>query len=193
MVAGKPLGEVFDEMIFTPLGMEDTMFAVDDPALHERIAEPYPQYAKIGPYDMADPRVKVAFESGGGGLHSTLDDYSRFAQMLLNGGELDGARLLSPRSIEMMRTNHLTDVEQATYQRRGQGWGLDFSVVIDSAESGESWSTGSYYWIGIAGTWFWVDPELDLTFVGMIQHSGVSINEVQQLSRSLVYQAVVGK
>ena len=88
---------------------------------------------------------------------------------------------------------HLTDVEQATYRRPGQGWGLDFSVVTDGAASGESWSTGSYYWIGIAGTWFWVDPELDLTFVGMIQHSGVSINEVQQLSRSLVYQAVVGK
>ncbi len=111
--------------------------------------------------------------------------------MLLNEGELNGARLLSPRSIEMMRTNHLTDVEQATYRRPGQGWGLDFSVVTDGAASGESWSTGSYYWIGAAGTWFWVDPEQDLTFVGMIQ--GGAQGEVQRLSRSLVYQAVVGE
>ena len=130
---------------------------------------------------------------GGSGLVSTTMDYARFMLMLANEGELNGVRLVAPRSIELMRTNHLTDVEQATYRRPGQGWGLDFSVVTDGAASGESWSTGSYYWIGIAGTWFWVDPELDLTFVGMIQHSGVSINEVQQLSRSLVYQAVVGK
>ena len=91
-----------------------------------------------------------------------------------------------------MAANHLTDAQQATYRRPAQRWGLNFSVVTDGPMSGESWSTGSYYWIGIAGTWFWVDPAEDLTFVGMIQNNGGAINEVQRLSRSLVYQAVVG-
>ena len=126
-----------------------------------------------------------------GGLYGTAPDYIRFAQMLLNGGTLNGRRLLSPRSVELMRSNHLTNVEQATYRRPGQGWGLNFSVVTNGAASGEAWSTGSYYWLGIAGTWFWIDPEEDLVFVGMIQASGPAIAEVQQLSRSLVYQAVV--
>ena len=130
--------------------------------------------------------------SGGGGLYGTAPDYLRFAQMLLNGGELDDVRLLSPRTVKLMSGNLLTEVEQASYRRLGQGWGLNFSVVTDGPRSGESWSTGSYYWLGIAGTWFWVDPEEDLTFVGMIQHSGGAIQEVQQLSRSLVYQAVIG-
>ena len=168
-LSGQPLAEFLHERIFESLGMVDTGFYV-----------PPEKARRVG-------------ASGGGGLFGTAPDYIRFAQMLLNDGELNGVRLLSPRTIEMMRTNHLTDVEQATYRRPGQGWGLDFSVVTNGAASGESWSTGSYYWIGIAGTWFWVDPELDLTFVGMIQHSGAAINELQQLSRSLVYQAVVGE
>ena len=128
----------------------------------------------------------------GGGLYGTAPDYLRFAQMLLNGGELNGRRLLSPRSVELMSSNHLTVVEQATYRRPGQGWGLNVSVVTNGAASGEAWSTGSYYWVGIAGTWFWIDPEEDLIFVGMIQARGPAIAEVQQLSRSLVYQAVIG-
>ena len=196
-LSGQPLGEFLHEHIFAPLGMVDTGFYAP-PAKVDRVAAIHspsrdgdliPTYEGRGALRTDPP----AGPSGGGGLYGTAPDYLRFAQMLLNNGELNGVRLLSPRSIELMRTNHLTDVEQATYRRPGQGWGLDFSVVIDGAASGESWSTGSYYWVGIAGTWFWVDPELDLTFVGMIQHSGGAISEVQQLSRSLVYQAVVGE
>ena len=196
-LSGQPLGEFLEERIFAPLGMVDTAFYVAPDKSH-RVAAYHSASREGGLTVSYTGRGAIrssapAGPSGGGGLYGTAPDYLRFAQMLLNGGELNGVRLVAPRSIELMRTNHLTDVEQATYRRPGQGWGLDFSVVTDGAASGESWSTGSYYWIGIAGTWFWVDPELDLTFVGMIQHSGVSINEVQQLSRSLVYQAVVGK
>ena len=129
--------------------------------------------------------------SAGAGALSTATDYATFLQMMLNGGELNGVRLVAPRSLELMRTNHLTDVAQATYRRPGQGWGLDFSVGTNGAAAGESWSTGSYYWVGIAGTWFWVDPDLDLTFVGMIQHRGSASADVRALSRSLGYQALV--
>jgi CubicO group peptidase (beta-lactamase class C family) len=191
-ISGQPLADFLQERIFEPLGMVDTGFYVP-PSKTDRVAAMHdgnlqPTYEGRGSLRTEPP----AGPSGGGGLYGTAPDYIRFAQMLLNGGELNGVRLLSPRSIELMSANHLTDAEQATYRRLGQGWGLNFSVVTDGAASGESWSTGSYYWVGIAGTWFWVDPEEDLTFVGMIQANGPAINEVQQLSRSLVYQAVIG-
>ncbi len=196
-LSGQPLGEFLQERIFGPLGMVDTAFYVPPDKMHRVAARHSPSrdglQAPEGGAAAATLTAPPAGPSGGGGLYGTAPDYIRFAQMLLNEGELNGARLLSPRSIELMRSNHLTDVEQPTYRRPGQGWGLDFSVVTDGAASGESWSTGSYYWIGIAGTWFWVDPEQDLIFVGMIQNNGGAINEVQQLSRSLVYQAVVGE
>ncbi len=192
-LSGQPLAEFLQERIFEPLGMVDTAFYVPADKMPRVAARhnPGPDGLTAPEGGAQAPSSPPAGPSGGGGLYGTAPDYLRFAQMLLNEGELNGARLLSPRSIEMMRTNHLTDVEQATYRRPGQGWGLDFSVVTDGAASGESWSTGSYYWIGAAGTWFWVDPEQDLTFVGMIQ--GGAQGEVQQLSRSLVYQAVVAE
>ena len=118
----------------------------------------------------------------GGGLWGTADDYLRFTQMLLNGGELDGVRLLAPRTVEMMRTNHLSPEALAT-MRPGQGFGLDFATVHDPATAGEPYAKGSYYWGGAAGTWFWIDPKTDLTFVGMIQHRGAAVREVQGISR----------
>ena len=194
-ISGQPLGEFLRERIFESLGMVDTAFHVPPDKMHRLAARhtPGPRGTLMAPPGGAQaPNAPLKGPSGGGGLYGTAPDYIRFAQMLLNGGELDGVRLLAPRSVELMRVNHLTDAQQTTYRRPGQGWGLNFSVVTDGPASGESWSTGSYYWIGIAGTWFWVDPEEDLTFVGMIQNNGGAINEVQRLSRSLVYQAVVG-
>ena len=194
-ISGQPLGVFLRERIFEPLGMVDTAFHVPPDKMHRVGARhtPGPDGALMAPPGGAPaPNAPLKGPSGGGGLYGTAPDYLRFAQMLLNGGELDGVRLLAPRSVELMAANHLTGAQQATYRRPGQGWGLNFSVVTDGPASGETWSTGSYYWIGIAGTWFWVDPEEDLTFVGMIQNNGGAINEVQRLSRSLVYQAVVG-
>lgn len=195
-ISGQPLAEFLHERIFEPLGMLDTAFYVPPGKRHRVSAYHSPDreggltvsYTGRGALQTSPP----AGPSGGGGLYGTAPDYLRFAQMLANGGELDDVRLLSPRTVELMSSSLLTEVEQASYRRLGQGWGLNVSVVTDGPRSGESWSTGSYYWIGIAGTWFWVDPEEDLTFVGMIQHSGGAILEVQQLSRSLVYQAVIG-
>ncbi len=124
-------------------------------------------------------------------MWGTADDYLLFTQMMLNDGELDGVRLLAPRTVEMMRTNHLSDEATAT-MRPGTRFGLDFAVVDDHVAAGEPYAKGTYYWGGAAGTWFWVDPDTDLTFVGMIQHRGSAVREVQGLSRNLVYQAVVG-
>ncbi|MEL6388155.1 MAG: serine hydrolase [Pseudomonadota bacterium] len=118
----------------------------------------------------------VAMESGGGGLVSTMDDYARFAAMLLNEGELDGVRLLEPETVELMRTNvlpdgvvvnttgNMTETEEVT-----QRFALNFGVYENTAENGLPMGEGTYYWGGAAGTWFWVDPVNDLYFIGMIQ------------------------
>ena len=195
-LSGQPLADFLQEQIFTPLGMVDTAFYVPA-SKKDRVASIHAPTREGGLRPTYEGRGALRTEppagpSGGGGLYGTAPDYIRFAQMLLNGGELNGVRLLSPRSIELMASDHLTDEEKSGYRRPGQTWGLNFSVVTDAAASGEAWSIGSFYWLGIAGTWFWVDPKEDLVFVGMIQANGPAINEVQQLSRSLVYQAVVG-
>ena len=110
--------------------------------------------------------------------------------MLLNGGEFDGHRLLSPRTVEMMRTNHLS--AQATENMRaGMGFGMDVMIYMDPAAAGEPHGVGSYYWLGIDGTWFWIDPVHDLVFVGMLQHQGPNQGMTHGLSRNWVYQSIV--
>ena len=191
-LSGQPFAEFLQERIFDPLGMVDTGFYVPEEKLH-RVALIHGEAAGgLERSDMGGPtRTSMpAGPSGGGGLWGTADDYLRFTQMLLNEGELDGVRLLAPRTVEMMRTNFLSPEALAT-MRPGQGFGLDFATVYDPATAGEPYAKGSYYWGGAAGTWFWIDPKTDLTFVGMIQHRGAAVREVQGISRNLAYQAVV--
>ena len=128
----------------------------------------------------------ATFFSGGGGLLSTTTDYMRFSQMLLNGGELDGVRILSPTTVDLMRRNHLP--RSNPERGPGQGFGLDFAVVLEPAETG---SVGEYSWGGAAGTWFWIDPVEDLIFVGMIQQFGAGRPNVRSLSHRLTYQAIL--
>ena len=192
-LSGQPFGEFLEERIFEPLGMTDTAFYVP-PAEVDRLALRHTA-GRDGTLVLdshGDPfTAPPAGPSGGGGLFGTADDYLRFTQMLLNGGELDGKRLLAPRTVEMMRTNHLS-AEATANMRTGMGFGLGFMVYMDSAAAGEPHADGSYYWLGIDGTWFWIDPVMDLSFVGMIQYTGRAQREVHGLSRNLVYQAVVG-
>ena len=191
-LSGQPFAEFLQERIFDPLGMVDTAFYVPEDKL-SRVALIYGEGDDGGlePFDMGPTRTSLpAGPSGGGGLWGTADDYLRFTQMLLNGGELDGVRLLAPRTVELMRTNFLSPDALPT-MRPGQGFGLDFATVHDPATAGEPYRKGSYYWGGAAGTWFWIDPATDLTFVGMIQHRGAAVRHVQGISRSLAYQAVV--
>jgi len=203
-LSGQPFDQFLSDRIFEPLGMVDTAFYVPSNKL-ERVARVHTEGddRALEPANMGETRTTPpAGPSGGGGLWGTADDYLRFTQMMLNGGELDGQRLLAPRTVEMMRTNHLSDAATATMSRPdngagparpGHGFGLDFAVMEDPAAAGEPDAAGSYYWGGAAGTWFWIDPETDLTFVGMIQHRyRPTVREVRGLSRNLVYQAVVG-
>ena len=192
-LSGQPLDRFLEARIFEPLGMVDTSFYVP-PDKVDRLAIIYTagDDGTLEKANMGQTRTSVpAGPSGGGGLWGTADDYLRFTQMMLNGGELNGVRLLAPRTVEMMQTNHLSDEATAT-MRPGTGFGLDFAVVDNPVAAGEPYAKGTYYWGGAAGTWFWVDPDTDLTFVGMIQHRGSAVREVQGLSRNLVYQAVVG-
>jgi CubicO group peptidase (beta-lactamase class C family) len=195
VLSGQPFDRFLQERIFDPLGMVDTGFHV--PAEdHHRLAQVYgydengelapapAPDASDGPRPFLDP---ATFFSGGGGLVSTTMDYMRFCQMLLNGGELDGVRLLSPTTVEMMSRNHLPR-EMGEYAP-GQGFGLDFSVVLDPVEAG-TFSAGEYFWGGAAGTWFWIDPVEDLIFVGMIQQFGGRRPDVRSMSRQLTYAAI---
>ena len=195
-LSGQPFDEFLRARIFQPLGMKDTGFFVPKEKL-ARLALVHGEdpAGKLTAPDESrgDPTVKPLGPSGGGGLFSTAEDYLRFCQMLLNGGQLNGTRLLSPRTVTMMRTNHVQP-EPLKTMRPGTGWGMDFSVVMDAAAAGEPYSDGAYHWYGIAGTWFWIDPLADFTFIGMMQHSNLrSAGEVHGLSRNLVYQAIVGQ
>jgi CubicO group peptidase (beta-lactamase class C family) len=107
----------------------------------------------------------------------------------LNGGELDGKRLLSPLTVQLMRTNALP--ANARTMSPGTGFGMDFAVVEDPALAGGYYGEGTYYWGGYAGTWFWIDPVYKLIVVGMIQHRGDGSPDVRGLSRNLTYQAIV--
>jgi CubicO group peptidase (beta-lactamase class C family) len=115
----------------------------------------------------------------------------RFCQMLLNGGVLDGQRILSPLSVKLMRTNMLP--ESARTFSPGAGFGLDFAVVEDPVAAGGYVGEGTYYWGGFAGTWFWIDPVYKLIVIGMIQMREDGQPDYRLLSRSLTYQAIVAE
>jgi CubicO group peptidase (beta-lactamase class C family) len=133
-------------------------------------------------------------------MYSTAGDYLRFAQMLLGGGELGGVRLLSPSTVQLMRSNHLPErvltgkfgIGPYTMQP-GLGFGYDFAVLDDPIKVGSTAGKGSFLWNGLAGTWFWIDPANDLVFVGMVQRlaSEPGMPDMENLSRALVYQALV--
>jgi len=112
----------------------------------------------------------------------------RFCQMVLNGGELEGVRILSPLTIDLMHRNQLP--RALGEMSPGTGFGLDFAVIVDPVAA-DGISQGEYYWGGAAGTWFWIDPVEDLVFVGMIQQFGQGIPDVRSLSRRLTYQAII--
>jgi CubicO group peptidase (beta-lactamase class C family) len=126
--------------------------------------------------------------SGGAGLTSTARDYGRFAQMLLNGGTLEGVRLLSPKSVELMTMSHTSDLPGGGLTGPGIGFGLGFRVVVNAAETQTLGSAGMYGWGGIYGTTFWVDPKERLVAVMMVQRYPNS--PVAAAFQPLVYQAL---
>jgi CubicO group peptidase (beta-lactamase class C family) len=190
--SGQSFGEFARQRIFEPLGMKDTAFYVPKEKL-SRFAQVHMGSGANLAVDAnrPDPTVIPLGPSGGGGLFSTAMDYARFCEMLLEGGQLNGVRLLAPRTVEMMRTNHVNPDPLKTMPP-GTGWGMDFQIVTDAAAAGEAVSNGTFSWFGIAGTWFWIDPVTDLAFVGMVQHQSLGTTRpIHALSRSLVYQAII--
>ena len=200
-LSGKSLGDFFQERIFDPIGMKDTAFWV--PAekktrlvtLYNANAKNELEPATFGMNYFAPPGMP----SGGGGLVSTAQDYMLFGQMLLNKGQANGKRLLSPSSVALMSANHLPEklltgqygIGQH-FMRPGFGFGWDFAVFYDPTLAASTVGKGTYFWEGAAGTWFWVDPANDIVFVGMIQRMLEPRSpDVNFLSRAAVYQALV--
>jgi CubicO group peptidase (beta-lactamase class C family) len=210
-LSGKPFGQFLQESVFGPLKMKDTGFYTG-PDKAKRLAAVYVAEVvnkrptgKIVEADdlfgnkMPDYSKPPAMESGGGGLVSTTMDYARFCQMMLNGGELDGVRVLSPASIELMDTNVIP--KEALVKSNGSigirfneavGFGLDFQVDRDPRTAGSLEGKNTMSWGGAAGTWFWIDPTNDVLFVGMIQRmGGTGGDDLGTMARTLTYQALL--
>jgi CubicO group peptidase (beta-lactamase class C family) len=206
-LSGQTLGQFMDEHIFKPLKMNDTAFYVR-PGQESRLAAVYLANKDTGKIEeakalfgeqMPDYTKPPLMESGGGGLTSTTLDYARFCQMILNKGQLDGVRILSPASVELMDTNvvpHevLVSSNGTTVAQFNEavGFGLDFMVVNDPRRAGLLEGKNTMSWGGAAGTWFWIDPTDDVIFVGMIQRmGGTGGDDLSGQARTLTYQALL--
>jgi CubicO group peptidase (beta-lactamase class C family) len=205
-LSGQTLPEFYREHIFEPLGMRDAAFYVPgDKRMRFTTLYQTGDNGGIAPADRGPGGGASAYSaepgmpSGGGGMVSTAEDYYRFAQMLADGGELNGTRILAPATVKLMTSNHLP-AELLTGQfgigsqmmRPGFGYGYNCAVVFDPPEANLPEGKGTFFWDGAAGTWFWVDPTNGVVFIGMIQRllSPASPN-LEYLSRSAVYQALV--
>jgi CubicO group peptidase (beta-lactamase class C family) len=194
VVSGKSLYQFEKESIFDPLGMTDTSFYVTDPSKHVRIAEPFPPDRVFGAdAQMNDPRVARKYESGGGGLVSTAADYARFCQMLLAGGAFEGRRYLSPRTVAYMASDHMGDViKRGPLDLLGPGYkfGLGFGVRTEPGLAPIAGSPGDYYWGGVGGTYFWIDPREQMYVVFMMQAPSKRA-QYRTLLRNMLYAAVI--
>jgi CubicO group peptidase (beta-lactamase class C family) len=198
VVSGKDLDQFVSERITTPLKMTDTGFYLTK-SQGARLARP-DSMMMLPP---SDPTAKPAILSGGGGMLSTAGDYARFCQMMLNGGELDGTRILSPHTVALMTSDQLppstdrhTPVALALdafgpTPEMGTGFGLGFAVRTAPGRNPVPGSVGDFSWAGITGTYFWVDPKEKLVTVLMIQAPQTSIVPYWRQTRTLVYQALV--
>lgn len=203
VLSGQPYDEYLQEHIFGPLGMVDTSFWVRPEKL-DRFTTNYSRRPDKTLQVVDDPQnstyaAKPVFFSGGAGLTSTMADYLRFCEMLRRGGELDGARILGPRTLELMHMNHLpgnqdlTQVALGSFSEtanEGVGFGLGFAKVLDPVASG-SIVAGDYYWGGAASTIFWIDPKEDLAVIFMTQLMPSSTFNFRGQLKSMVYSAIV--
>lgn len=202
VISGQPLDEFFRERILDPLGMVDTEFWVPDDK-RDRFAELYyrnPSTKQAAKMPAPKLTEKPDMLGGGGGLCGTAADYLRFAQMLINGGELDGTRILGSRTVDYMTSNHLPgNVDLEEYGRPlfaettfdGVGFGLGFSVVLDPSANKVPGSVGSYSWGGAASTIFWNDPTEEVTALFLTQLLPSSTYPIRPQLQQLVYQALV--
>lgn len=189
--SGQRLGEFLAQRVFAPLGMTDTGFSVPS-GNHARIAEPFDHDPDGGQrMPMLDIRTPPAMESGGGGLVGTAMDYARFLQFLLNRGQLDGVRLLGPHTVDFMTSDHLGAIPaRDNLLEPGEDFGLGFAVRTARGLTPVPGSIGTYYWSGMAGTSFFVDPVQQMFAIMLIQAPSQRA-WYRQLFRNLVYAALL--
>ena len=202
-ISGKRFDHYLQEVIFDPLKIKDTSFVVSPDKL-DRFAANYQRQPDKTLKLIDDPQTSTylatpSFFSGGGGLTGTTADYMRFCEMLRRGGELDGERILGPRTIEMMHKNHLaggkdlTDLAIASFSEtsnKGVGFGLGFAMTLDQVTTG-CLGEGDYYWGGAASTIFWVDPKEDLCVVFMTQLMPSGAFNFRGQLKSIIYSSIV--
>jgi CubicO group peptidase (beta-lactamase class C family) len=189
VASGQPFDRFLRERVFTPLGMKDTFFYFPPPDRLSRIPSMYQRTPKgIQKVESPDVTRSSVYFGGGGGLLSTAEDYLQFAQMLLNGGHLNGTRLLGPKTVELMRSIHLPDTFPG--RPRGRSWGLSVQVVSDAVSAGLAVSNGSYGWDGAFGTHFWVDPKEQIVALMMMQVSNPN-READRDFENAVMQAIL--
>jgi CubicO group peptidase (beta-lactamase class C family) len=190
LVSGQPYDELLRTRIFEPLGMKDTFFYPPDDR-RPRLATLYSKSPSgLVRAENQDGFSLKTYFSGGGGLMSTAEDYLQFAQMLLNGGELHGKRLLSPRTVDLMASNHVGDMFNGKLGRpaHGVGYGLLVGIVEDSVAAGLRVSNGSFGWDGAYGTQTWIDPREQMVTIVMIQ---TQVSSVQRDFENAVMQAIL--
>jgi CubicO group peptidase (beta-lactamase class C family) len=197
VASGMDLDSFVQERIVGPLKMIDTGFWVKPSAI-SRLAKP----DTLSNLPFSDPTQKPAIFSGGGGMFSTAGDYARFSQMLLNGGELEGVRILAPKTVALMTSDQLppnakrhTPVAMALgpfgpVPEMGTSFGLGFAVRVDAGRNPLPGSVGDFSWGGITGTIFWVDPKEKLVAVQMVQASQGMLGMIWRQARTMVYQAM---
>ncbi len=191
VLSGVSFDQFLQERIFKPLGMDDTAFYIPQEKV-DRLAAMYhideEKKLQRGDEDEAADS-KPTFLSGGGGLFSTTEDYLKFCQMMLNGGELNGVRILSRKTVELMTRDHMVGISTAVDDVDGQGFGLGFAVCLDPAQKSAVDSVGTYHWGGAAHTRFWIDPEEEFIGVFMV-HIFNPQRDYQEQFRILSYQAI---
>lgn len=197
IISGKPYPDFMYERIFEPLGMVDTSFVLPDSKM-ERLAVLYTRDEDSGELRRRDvPNPLPIILWGGGGLHSTMDDYARFAGMLANRGELDGVRLLSPSSAAMFSMNWASEQAMADYNKGapeakgGLGYSLGTSVLLNPSASGIYGNPGEFTWGGAFSTYFWIDPKEALFGIFMTQFDLNDYYPINKQFHQLVYQALV--
>jgi CubicO group peptidase (beta-lactamase class C family) len=203
-ISGRPLPDYFGDHIFAPLGMDDTFFTVpSDKAVRVPRCFAFDPETKMKLFDEAGADSLWAkgwsFNSGGGGLASTVADYHRFCRMMLNGGALDGVQIISPKTLELMTTNHLPGGQDLTQMSKslfseaemaGIGFGLGFATTIDSAATLIPCSTGDFYWGGMYSTAFFIDPVEDIIMIFMTQLMPSSTYPVRREIKTMIYSAL---
>jgi CubicO group peptidase (beta-lactamase class C family) len=194
VASGQSLFEFEKQRLLDPLGMTETAFYVADAAKQPRIAQPMPDDRFKGPLaGIKDPMLPTRWESGGAGMVGTIGDYARFAQMLLNGGILDGRRYLKPETVALMTSDHIgpeTKIARDYFYFPGanSGFGLGFAVRT-APPTNTAWPTGEYRWDGVAGTFFFIDPPDDMFAICMMQTRSQR-GRIQTELKTLIYEAL---